>query len=151
MTIQTWHNFKSQSSDLDTCVTRWCFDLEKEYFPWPWQESDWQNLTKNNRQYLLVSDDQNAFALWELDNHPHAYLLKIITAPKQRGIGLASQLMKRSIKVLRTLEFEDLSLEVQVDNKDAISFYLKHSWQEVRSVKGFYADGQDAFSMVLKL
>ena len=151
MTIQIWHNFDSQSTELDPSVLMGCFALEQEYFPWPWQESDWLSLTKNNRQYLLVSDNQKAFALWELDNHPHAYLLKIITAPDQRGLGIASRLMELGVEVLQTLEFEDSSLEVQVDNKAAISFYLKHSWQEVRRVKAFYANGQDASSMLLKL
>ncbi len=151
MTFQTWHNFKSQNNDLDPSTLKWCFELEKEYFPWPWLESDWQNFTKNNRKYLLVSDDQKAFALWELDNHPHAYLLKIITTPEKRGSGIASKLMMLSVEVLQTLGFEDSSLEVQVDNKAAISFYKSHFWQKGRRIKGFYANGQDAFSMVLKL
>lgn len=151
MTIQAWHNFNSQNQEIDLSVLKECFDLEKEFFPWPWQESDWSNLAKNNRQYLLISDGRNGFALWELDNHPHAYLLKIITAPNQRGTGIASLLMELSIEVLRSLKFEDSSLEVQVDNKAAITFYLKHSWVETRRIKIFYANGQDAFSMVLKL
>ncbi|NCS84682.1 MAG: hypothetical protein COW01_02345 [Bdellovibrionales bacterium CG12_big_fil_rev_8_21_14_0_65_38_15] len=151
MTFQTWHNFNSQYVDLNSSTVNWCFELEKEHFPWPWQQSDWQNFTKNNRKYLLVSDEKRAFALWELDNHPHAYLLKIITKPDKRESGIASKLMTLSVDILRDLGFKDSSLEVQVDNKAAISFYLKHSWQQERRIKGFYANGQDAFTMVLKI
>lgn len=151
MTTHSWHNLDSNPKNISVELLNWCAALDLQLFGWPWQHADWLSLTKTNRKYLLVWSENKAFALWELDNHPHAYLLKIMTKVEFRGTGIASLLMDESVKTLRHLHFKDATLEVQVDNKAAISFYLSHSWQQVRRVKAFYANGQDALTMLVKL
>jgi ribosomal-protein-alanine N-acetyltransferase len=46
---------------------------------------------------------------------------------------------------------EAVYLEVRVSNKEAISLYKKLGFEEVRIVKEYYRDGEDAYVMVKKL
>tara|TARA_R110002049_G_scaffold46481_3_gene135059 strand:- start:82 stop:537 length:456 start_codon:yes stop_codon:yes gene_type:complete len=150
MTVQKWTNF-SEDKFLDSTLLNLFADLDHSYFEWPWLTQDWIDLTAGQRKFLIVWISDEALALWELDNHPHAYLLKIMTKDSSRRKGLAGLIMNQSVIELKRLGFEDALLEVQIDNHKAISFYNKHLWQPSRVIKAFYANGQDAQSMTLKI
>lgn len=120
-------------------------------FPWPWQKLDWTSIETSQRNYLVSWSDAGAFSLWELDGLPAAYLLKILVLNKNRGQGLAHQLMKKNLETLTSLDFLSAALEVEVNNMPAIRLYKKFGWQELRRVRGFYSNGSDALSMELKL
>lgn len=120
---------------------------DKEDFPWPWQKDDWLNLAHGPRRYLLQWLPQAGFALWELDNKPHAYLLKVLIRPAWRGKGLAQELLGAGQQWLQHTEFSTALLEVACTNLAAIALYQAQGWSTLRCVKKFYADGSDAFSM----
>jgi len=42
-------------------------------------------------------------------------------------------------------------LEVRVTNQEAISLYKKLDFDVARNIRGYYADGEDAFVMSVKL
>jgi ribosomal-protein-alanine N-acetyltransferase len=42
-------------------------------------------------------------------------------------------------------------LEVRVTNEEAIGLYKKLGWEVTRSIRGYYADGEDAYVMSTKL
>lgn len=125
--------------------------MDRDYFPNPWQESDWLNLTKNGRDYLLIFDLKRGLCLWELDNFPNAYLLKILVLPTCRGQGVGDDLMNQSVEYLSKRHFVELGLEVACNNQSAINLYIRHGWHKHRLIKNFYSDGQDAMSMSLLL
>ncbi len=148
MNAQYWNNL--QSKNQGHIPFEWCSELDQAEFPWPWDKSDWLNLNKTSRKYLLVWIENEALALWELDNHPHAYLLKFMTKKISWRKGHGSQLLNQSVNLLKSLGFDDAMLDVQVDNERGFNFYIKHLWQVSRRVRAFYADGQDSYSMFLK-
>tara|TARA_R110000868_G_scaffold248282_22_gene504735 strand:- start:3740 stop:4117 length:378 start_codon:yes stop_codon:yes gene_type:complete len=125
--------------------------MDQGFFPWPWELNDWKKLEHSSSKYLVVWSEGFGLALWQLDNFPNAYLLKILTLPNVLKCGIGSSLMKLSLEALRSLNFANASLEVQTDNDPAISLYRKFSWQESRVIKGFYSGGGDALSMNLQL
>jgi ribosomal-protein-alanine N-acetyltransferase len=42
-------------------------------------------------------------------------------------------------------------LEVRASNQEAISLYKKLGFEVTRTIHGYYADGEDAFVMTIKL
>ncbi|MFX3675844.1 MAG: GNAT family N-acetyltransferase [bacterium] len=147
--VLSWHNLKS-----DQQVTpdfKLLSDWDREFFPWPWDEQDWLNIENSHSHFLVSWIDSTGFSLWQLDNAPNAYLLKILSVAGKKRCGAGSLLMQQSLGRLRELGFESACLEVQVDNIPAISLYLKSSWQKSHIIKGFYSDGCDALSMSINL
>ena len=127
------------------------FKLDRDFFPNPWTLEQWHELARNGRDSYLIWSPECGFILWELDNFPHAYLLKICVADKVRRQGLASELMHCSIDCLKMHSFEDMALEVEIGNEKAIQFYKKWSFVEMRRVAGFYTDGSDALTMTCSI
>ncbi len=116
-------------------------------FPWPWPLKEWTNLANGPRRYLLQWHDQAGFALWELDNMPHAYLLKILVRPQSRGQGFAKAFLNAGQQWLKNAAFSSALLEVECSNTAAVELYRQQNWQILHRIKKFYADGSDAFSM----
>lgn len=146
-TFNFWHSSSKEQSVSWTNLAA----MDRDYFPHPWQESDWLNLATIARNYLLIFDLSRGFCLWELDNFPNAYLLKILVLPTCRGQGVGDDLMNHSVDYLSKRHFVELGLEVACNNQSAISLYTRHGWQKQRLIKSFYSDGQDAISMSLLL
>ena len=151
MTVQIWSNLSPDHQPIKKDVLLSLAQLDQSEFAWPWKFEDWAKLPSNNRKYLIVWKEACALALWELDNKPHAYLLKIMTASAMRKQGLASEAMINSVKWLKQHGFIDATLEVQVANQQAINFYHTHQWAPGRRIMSFYSDGSDALSMSLQL
>lgn len=76
------------------------------------------------------------------------YLLKLFTHPKWRGRGMASRLLKEMIGDKNNAHF---SLDVAVDNLQALALYAKLGFKEERVRPHFYSDGKDAYLMSLKI
>ncbi len=147
--VLSWHNFNPQKQTAPNW--KLLSDWDKEFFPWPWDEKDWLKIADSHSKFLVSWIDSTGFSLWQLDNSPNAYLLKILSVAGKKRCGAGSLLMQQSLARLRELGFESACLEVQVDNIAAISLYLKSSWQKSRVIKGFYSDGGDALSMNITL
>jgi len=147
--VFSWHNLKSDQQL--TPDFKLLSDWDRRFFPWPWDEQDWLNIENSHSHFLVSWIESTGFSLWQLDNSPNAYLLKILVLPERKKCGAGSMLMQESLAKLRELGFKSAGLEVQVDNNAAISLYLKSSWQKSHVIKGFYSDGSDGLSMSITL
>ncbi|MEM1764016.1 MAG: GNAT family N-acetyltransferase, partial [Candidatus Jordarchaeales archaeon] len=66
-----------------------------------------------------------------------------------RGIG--RMLLERGLQAMRKYGAEEAVLEVRVSNEPAISLYKKIGFVVVKTIKGYYHDGEDAYLMCKKL
>ncbi len=83
---------------------------------------------------------------------PVGHLVSIAVRPPYRRIGIGSKLLEETIKVMREFyKAESIYLEVRISNAPAIKLYEKFGFKKARIVKGYYADGEDAYIMVRKL
>ena len=85
-----------------------------------------------------------SLAQWRKDR---AELTSIAVDPKARGRGVASSLLKSTIRRLKLRGTTRLTLMVKVTNWAARGFYEGRGFTPVRVVRGYYEDGRDGVLM----
>lgn len=68
-----------------------------------------------------------------------------------RRSGYGTQLLERAESILIDYGVETYDLQVDVTNKGAIDFYKRQGFRTVRTLKNYYANGNDAFLMMKEL
>jgi len=80
-----------------------------------------------------------------------ATIVTLDVCENHRRNGYASRLLKRSQEMLLDYGVEAYDLQVDVTNAGAIAFYKKHGFKTVKTLRKYYANGNDAFLMVKEL
>ena len=73
-----------------------------------------------------------------------AELVSVAVAPACRGQGIASALMRSTLRRLRLRRVRQLTLAVRVSNRHAQALYAKFGFARLRRVRRYYEDGEDA-------
>lgn len=93
-----------------------------------------------------------AFLIMEVHRtHRTATLVTLDVRENERRNGYGTQLLKRSEEMLMDYGVDTYDLQVDVTNRPAIAFYEKHGFKTIRTIKHYYANGNDAFLMVKEL
>lgn len=102
---------------------------------------------------VLESDGKIvAFLIMEIHrNRRTATIVTLDVCENERRNGYGSQLLRRSEQMLIDFGVEAYDLQVDVTNTGAIAFYKKHGFTTVRTLRHYYANGNDAFLMVKEL
>jgi len=79
------------------------------------------------------------------------HVISIAVLPEHQREGIATALMKKAMEGMKTYKARECYLEVRVSNSPAVSLYQKLGFEASRIVHGYYADGEDAYIMSLKL
>ena len=80
----------------------------------------------------------------------HLVSIAVLKEYRRRGIG--SALLEATIReALADGGIVSIYLEVRVSNSPAIRLYRKFGFREMRRIRGYYRDGEDAYVMVRKL
>ena len=82
--------------------------------------------------------------------YERAELNYIVTDEKYRRCGVAQKLLDYTLDDLKNNMVENFSLEVNVNNKEAISFYLKNGFK-IKATRNNYYENNDAYLMVLEV
>ncbi len=127
-------------------------ELECFADPWPPQFFVSELFAPGRFQKLLEARDGSLagylFAAWQyLDLH----VLKVATRPPFRRQGAARHLMALAEDHARTAGGETVTLEVRDTNLAAIELYRSLGYDEVGRRRRYYADGEDALVMTLRL
>lgn len=128
--------------------------LDHDLIHYPWNAQQW--LETVEPRYAVFHWESEAqlqgFALYQLSElEKLAHLLKIAVIPAVRGKGVAQQFWDSQVATLRARGFERVFLEVATNNSAALGFYRKIGFRMLREVKGFYRDGQSAWTMELAI
>jgi ribosomal-protein-alanine N-acetyltransferase len=75
----------------------------------------------------------------------HVISIAVISRHQQKGIGYA--LMREATQAMAHYNTKECYLEVRESNLPAVELYKKLGFQTVRTVKNYYADGENAFLM----
>jgi len=89
------------------------------------------------------------FGLFGLTKRGHVISIAVLPEYQRKGIGEA--LMKEAMVRMRQYKAKECYLEVRVSNLSAINMYNKLGFETSRTVRGYYADGEDAAIMTRKL
>lgn len=79
------------------------------------------------------------------------HVISIAVLPKHQRKGIGQALMHRAIEGMRTYKVKECYLEVRVSNTPAVNLYKKLEFKITRTLRGYYADGEDAYVMNKKL
>jgi len=89
------------------------------------------------------------FGKFSIVKKGHVISIAVLKEYRRRGIGL--RLMVDSMKAMAERGAKEIYLEVRVSNFPAINLYRKLGYEVVRRIRGYYADGEDAYVMSWKV
>jgi ribosomal-protein-alanine N-acetyltransferase len=79
------------------------------------------------------------------------HVVSVAVLPEHRRKGVGKALVLKALEGMRGYGAKQCYLEVRVTNQEAISLYKKLDFDVARTIHGYYADGEDAFVMSVKL
>ena len=101
-------------------------------------------------QTLVAEIDGEIVGFILVDVSPRRKAANMVTldiSARHRRKGYATELFLKSERVLIELAIERYELQVDVENASAIAFYRKHGFEMERTLKRYYANGNDAYFM----
>lgn len=133
---------KINSNDL-----KQLYEIEKENFIISEQYKDVDRLLLN-KNYLIVGNfegDNLISYIIGIKMSKQYELLKIATRKKFQNKGFASKLFKYIAK-----DFEEIFLEVNENNSNALTFYKKLGFERIGLRKSYYANNENAINLAYK-
>jgi len=79
------------------------------------------------------------------------HVVSVAVLPEHRRKGVGKALVIKALEGMRGYGAKQCYLEVRVTNQEAISLYKKLDFEVARTIHGYYADGEEAFVMTVKL
>lgn len=79
------------------------------------------------------------------------HVVSVAVKPEHRRKGIGEGLVGKAMESMRLYNGRQCYLEVRVTNTSAIELYKKLGFDVTRTIKGYYADGEDAYVMSKKL
>ena len=111
-------------------------------------------MRRDGAETLVLEEDDKIVAFLILEVQPTRRFGTIVTLDvraSHRRCGYGTRLLERAEEILSEYGVEAYDLQVDVTNRSAISFYNKHGFRTVRTLRQYYANGHDAYLMVKEL
>lgn len=130
--------------------------IEKAVHPSPWGEEQFKSeLDKPYARVLLLTDDETDsqvagyVVFWLMFDE--AQILNIAVDLPHRGMGFAKKMIRQVVAEALKKDIRRLILDVRKGNTAAVSLYqaMRFTISQIR--KGFYSNGEDAYTLVLDL
>ncbi|KAF8020877.1 hypothetical protein BT93_G1321 [Corymbia citriodora subsp. variegata] len=77
------------------------------------------------------------------------YIAMLVVIKPYRGKGIATELVSRSIRVMKESGCEEVTLEAEVTNKGALALYGRLGFIRAKRLFRYYLNGVDAFRLKL--
>ncbi len=111
-------------------------------------------ITRAHATILMMETDGtvagSAYLLWR-KNLPLARLYNIAINPKFQGKGLGARLLEECELEAARRQCTVMSLEVRIDNRQAIIFYERHGFVVTEEMTDYYEDGSTGLKMTKPL
>ena len=107
-----------------------------------------ENLIKNSDFFIiaLYRNKVIGYLCGEIRNGK-GHLKSVAVEKNYRKNGIGSDMLSRFEKYLSNQEIHKIYLEVSIENKKAIEFYIKRGYKIKRKIPNFYMNGEDAYIM----
>jgi ribosomal-protein-alanine N-acetyltransferase len=79
------------------------------------------------------------------------HVVSVAVLPESRRKGVGGALVVKAMESMRMYGAKQCYLEVRVTNEEAVRLYKKLGLEVTRTIRGYYADGEDAYVMSTKL
>ncbi len=102
----------------------------------------------NNIVGYVMCRVEHGFSNLGLSIAKKGHIISIAVLPEARRMGIGEALMNNAMQALKDVYgVNEYYLEVRVSNQPAINLYHKLGYKEVKRLKGYYLDGEDAWLM----
>ena len=111
-------------------------------------------MNRDGSETVVLEEDGKIVAFLIMELHRNRRSATIVTVDVRENCwrkGYGSRLLMRAEEMLRDYGIELYDLQVDVSNGQAILFYKKHGFTIVRTLRNYYANGNDAYLMVKEL
>jgi ribosomal-protein-alanine N-acetyltransferase len=122
----------------------------------PWSEQSFRNeFQKKGSNFWVLTDDESDTIIYGyvvfsfLENQAHIQTLAVDRKFRRRGY--ASSLVRFAINFVLRQGGKSVYLEVRKSNISALALYQQLGFVVVRTIKGMYSDGEDAYAMLFKV
>ena len=133
------------------------FRLERATFTQPWPFSAFESfLGEGGFLVAHVGPSPDIVGYVVSDTTPNygrdiGHVKDLAVHPHARGQGLGRTLLRRALETLAIDGAALVKLEVRATNDAALALYRSEGFEPLRRIPRYYADGEDAFVMVLDL
>ncbi len=79
------------------------------------------------------------------------HIIALAVDENYRNQGVGTRLLEQGLDLFRSLGLDGVWLEVRVSNLPAQRFYTKRNFEALKTIKGYYADGEDALILYAPL
>jgi len=80
------------------------------------------------------------------------HVISIAVLPEYRRRGIGETLLREALQAMTNYyNIKECYLEVRVSNSPAINLYKKIGFKIERTIRGYYADGENAYLMRIKM
>jgi len=79
------------------------------------------------------------------------HVISIAVLPEHQREGIGQELMREAMEAMVNYKAKECYLEVRTTNVSAVNMYRKMGFEVARTIRGYYADGEDAYVMARKL
>lgn len=139
--------------DLDKSHIDELVEIEKEWSEEAWTKKMFLDELEHSfaKYFVAIIDDKvvGYVGTWHIINE--CQIINIAIEKSFRRQNLGDKLMEYAIEYYKQFEAIGMTLEVRKSNLPAITFYKKHGFEVEGERKNFYANGEDAYIMWLKL
>ena len=127
--------------------------LEKKSVRPPWSKDAFaKELEKPHSQFWVLTDDETDSIVlgYLVFSFPaeQAHLQTFAISPEQKRQGHGTYLLRQMINFVMRNKGESIVLEVRKGNEAAIKLYQKLGFTVIHTMKSFYPDGEDGYSMI---
>ena len=105
---------------------------------------------KDSSAICLVARDQErlaGFTVGHADRRGFGHVITLDVDSSIRRSGLGSTLMQALEVRFKAAQCKSILLEVAVNNQNALSFYKKHGYSVLKTLRGYYGGELDALLM----
>ncbi len=128
--------------------------IEDDSFPSPYPPELFKKLLQEHGDSFFIAEEGSGktvgYCLATRDGR-FAHLISIAVLREHRRRGVASVLLQQLLEYLARLGVDELWLEVNTGNKEAIELYQKFGFLKMMILENYYSDGTPALRMRLGL
>ena len=140
--MQKYKVLKMEKNDIDDV-----YHLEEIVYPnhhWS-KESFYNELANNLAVYYCIKNEDNILAgyigMWKILEEAH--ITTLVVHPEYRCLGLAKELILKTIKHCYKNMIKYITLEVRESNEAAIKLYEKFLFESIGMRKHYYQDNNE--------
>ena len=101
--------------------------------------------------YIMCRIESGLPSLRSFELPRKGHIISVAVLPQYRGRGIGYSLVQRALERMAHYRAKECYLEVRVSNTAAVNLYKKLDFKTTRTVRGYYADGENAHIMSREL